>query len=390
MGFASESGYTPASIVAIMTDIMEQANTQFGTSYTYETFVGTNLYKYMYTAAQRLQANEIKTSEIFTYLQQYFDVINARIQRPVATPPGLIEAFEAEGYVASVKPIVEADAGKSYVCVDVEDDHARGEVTITSYANLVSGTDDAITVGATVFTAQTGAATPGTGTFQAATSNDATAQSLCDQINDHATAGALVEATVNGAVVLLRAKARGTGGNSIVLTYTDNDSNVGATVTGSGTLAGGFAAEDDADYDDLRLDIATILKNSVAHGIVHMGNEIESIVLSNGQAFDYKFTLPDRQRTYLRLTLTLSDNNQLVIDAPDTVKNNLLENIAGKYRLGRDFEPQRYFTTADAPWTSQVLLEWSDNGSDWHDEIFEAEFDDLFEIDLEDITLVEA
>ena len=389
MGFASETGYTPASIETILTDIMEHINDEFGTSYTWETFVATNFYKYMYTAAQRLQENEVKTSEIFTYLQQYFAVVNARIQRPVATPPGLLEAFAAEGYIASVKPIAEVDAGKSFVCVDVEDDHARGEVTITSYANLVSGTDDAVTVGATVFTAQAGAATPGAGTFQAATSNAATAQSLADQINAHATAGALVEATVDGAVVLIRAKARGTGGNSIVLTYTDNDTNVGATVTGSGTLAGGFAAEDDEDYDDLRLEIATILKNSVAQGIYHMGPEVEEIVLSNLQPFEYRFYLPDRQRTYLRLTLTLSDNNQLVIDSPEDVKQRLIDNIAAKYRLGRDFEPQRYFTTSDAPWTSQVLLEWSDNNVDWHDEIFEAEFDDLFEISLEDITLVE-
>lgn len=387
MGFASESGYTPLSIEAIMESLMDGINAQFGTAYTTETFVGTNAYKYFYALAQRIQSNEIKASEVFVFLQQYFDITNERIQRPVGTNPGVIEALEGEGYVASVKPTIEADAGKIFICVDVEDDHARGVVEITSYANLVSGTDDSITVGATQFVAQAGAATPGSGTFQAATSNEATAQSLADQINAHATAGALVEATVDGVEVLIRAKARGTGGNSIVLEYTDNDTNVGATVTGSGTLEGGVTADD--DYDDLKLEVATIIKNSVSAGILTQGGEVENIVLSNGQDFDFRFALPNRQRTYLRLTLTLSDNNQVVIDSPEDVKQRLIHNIEAKYRLGRDFEPQRYFTTADAPWTSQVLLEWSDDNSNWHDEIFEAEFDDLFTIDLADITLVE-
>jgi len=121
---------------------------------------------------------------------------------------------------------------------------AYGEIEITSYANLVSGTDDAIAVGATSFVAQAGAATPGDATFQAASSNEATATSLATQINAHATAGALVEARANGAVVELRAKLNTTAGNSIILTYTDNDSNVGATVTGEGTLEDGGDAAD--------------------------------------------------------------------------------------------------------------------------------------------------
>jgi hypothetical protein len=106
---------------------------------------------------------------------------------------------------------------------------------------------DVITIGATAFTAQAGAATPGAGTFQAATSNAATATSLAVQINAHATAGALVYAIVdptNSARVLLTAKLNTTAGNAIVLTYTDSNAEIGATVTGSGTLSGGGAAPD--------------------------------------------------------------------------------------------------------------------------------------------------
>lgn len=125
---------------------------------------------------------------------------------------------------------------------------ARGNVTITSYANLVVTSGDIVTIGATAFTAQAGAVTPGQATFQAATSNAATATSLAAQINAHATAGALVYAAVdpsNSAKVLLTAKLNGTDGNAIVLTYTDSNAEIGATVSGAGTLAGGAG---DADF----------------------------------------------------------------------------------------------------------------------------------------------
>lgn len=125
---------------------------------------------------------------------------------------------------------------------------STGVITITSYANLVSGSGDAITVGATAFTAQAGAATPGAGTFQAATSNSATATSLAAQINAHATASTLVYAVASGATVTLYAKVKGAAtGNDVALSYTNNDANVGATLSGltGGKLAGG--SDDIAD-----------------------------------------------------------------------------------------------------------------------------------------------
>lgn len=269
MGYAQESGYTPTSIEEIMEAFRVQINAQFGTTYTSDTFVGTNFYKYYYAMAQKMQELEIKTSEIFENLQQYFVITNERISRPVVTPTGLIEAFEAADWVASVKPMIEGDAGKAHICVDVDDS--------------------------------------------------------------------------------------------------------------------------DPEYEEMRAEICEIIKNSVVAGVVTMGTESEAIVLSNGQSFDFKYNLPDRTEVDLRLTITLSENNQVVVKSPEEVKEILMANIAAKYRLGRNFEPQRYFTIVDAPWASSVLLEWSDNGGgDWHDEVFEAEYDDLFEILLENISVVEA
>lgn len=120
---------------------------------------------------------------------------------------------------------------------------SNGTATITSYANLVDSGDDTIQIGSTVFTAQSGAASLGDATFQAATSNDDTAQSLSDQINAHPVASLVVSASALSAVVTITAIEPGTGSNSIELIYTDNGtSSVGATVSGSGTLENGTAA----------------------------------------------------------------------------------------------------------------------------------------------------
>lgn len=118
---------------------------------------------------------------------------------------------------------------------------ATGTITVTNYANLVSGTDDSVTIGGVVFTAQTGAVTPGGATFQAATDNATTAASLAAQINAHSVVGSLVTAVAVGAVITLTADDTGVTGNEIDVSYTDNDTNVGITLSGlsGGNLSGG-------------------------------------------------------------------------------------------------------------------------------------------------------
>lgn len=122
---------------------------------------------------------------------------------------------------------------------DLEATAATGTVTITSYANLVDGGDDEITVAGVTFVAQAGAATLGEATFQAATSNEATAASLAAQINGHAVAGSKVIATVDGDTVTITSKLTGKVGNTYSLAYSDEGTEtVGATVSGA-TLTGG-------------------------------------------------------------------------------------------------------------------------------------------------------
>lgn len=123
---------------------------------------------------------------------------------------------------------------------------ASGTITVSDYADLVSGDDDVVTIGGVAFTAQAAAATPGDGTFQASTSNEATAASLAAQINAHATAKDLVLAEVSGAVVTLTALADNPwDGNDVTVAYTDNDTNVGIVLSGlvGGKLSGGAGLE---------------------------------------------------------------------------------------------------------------------------------------------------
>lgn len=387
MGYSQDNGYTPTTIETIMLSIMNEINTQFSTSYTQETFAGTNFYKNFYAAAQEMQKNEVKTSEIFLKLQQYITETNQSISRPVTTNPGVLEKLASEGYIASVKPMIDADAGKSSICIDVfEGVQAEGTATITNYANLVTGTPDSITVAGVAFTAQGSAATLGTATFQAATSNNATAASLAIQINAHATTSPLVQAYTVGAIVHFVAKKGGTDGNALTLAYTNNDANVGATVSGA-TLSGGTA---DPDYAAKKSALCLLISQCIVAGVVTQGTESQAIVLSNGQSFDFKYYLPNRLKTSLRLTITTSENNQTIISNPDDIKLKLIDNIEAIYKLGKNFEPQRYFSTVDAPWASNVLLEYSLNGgATWLSAVYDAAYNDLLVVSLADITLIE-
>lgn len=362
MSFAADTGYIPSSVSDLMALVREGVNTQFSTTYDQETFLGTNFYKYFYALIQRLQETEVKTSEIVLRIQQYFDVTNEMITRPNTTHPGLFDYFSERGFLVSSKPPLLADAGLLYVAVDEIDNHARGLITITSYANLVDGTDDTITVGATAFTAQAGAATPGGATFQASSTNTATAISLAAQINAHATAGPLVEAVAVGETVTLRAVTGGTGGNAIALAYAQLGTGTGATVSGATLLGGVALADGQEDYDDVRLEIATILKECTVAGVITQGDEVETIALSNDQSFDYRFNLANRVPIDLKLTLTTSSNNQFTILTQTEIKQKLYDNINARYRLGLNFEPQRYFSVLDAPWCSSILLQYDTGG----------------------------
>jgi hypothetical protein len=83
-------------------------------------------------------------------------------------------------------------ARSDWADADINATQASGNITITSYANLLTTAADTVSVAGVAFTAQSGAATLGTATFRAATGNTETAASLAAQINAHPTTSALV------------------------------------------------------------------------------------------------------------------------------------------------------------------------------------------------------
>ncbi len=267
MSFAQDNGYTPVSFEALMSFVREGINEEFGTTYTEESFVGTGWYKYFYSLIQKIQENEVKTSEIFLKLQEYIESTNERIQRPSVSYPGLIEAFESEGFLISLKRPAEEDAGKVFVCVDLD-----------------------------------------------------------------------TEAV---------------------------------------------------EYLDNRDTVFQLLKEFVPAGMVFIGDETDSLTLSNGQSFDFKFQLPEEIPIWFRITLNESANNMIAVPEDVAIREALFANFAARYRIGWDLEPQKYFTLADALWASNLLLEWSDDeGDNWYDTVVAAEYTDKFTLELENIEVI--
>lgn len=205
-----------------------------------------------------------------TNAQQLFNAGMSKVYILLADDLYLTE-FLADGAASDFYTLLISD---DFDKDDMTDAQAQGVVTISSYANLVSGTDDALAVAGVTFTAQVGAATLGAGTFQAATDNATTAASLAAQINAHATTSALVVATVLSNAVTIKAKTAGADGNDIAVAYTDNDTNVGITLSGltGGKLSGGAGislgtfdgvvgvAESDEDF----LEDQAVIENRVA------------------------------------------------------------------------------------------------------------------------------
>lgn len=268
MSFTEESGYLPSTIEELMEIVRANVNAQFGTSFVKENFIGTNFYKFFYAVIQELQANEVRTAEIFQKMQEYFFVTNEMIQRPNTTHPGIFDYFGSKGYFVSTKPPIDADAGKLYICVDLD-----------------SG---------------------------------------------------------------------------------------------------------DPNYAAIKLAVNQLVKDCAVGGVVTQGTEASTIVLANGQSMVFKYNLPDEVPVKLRLTVTQSENNLFTVGAPSDVAQKLYDNIVAKYRLGKNFEPQRYFSVIDAPWAESVLLEYSlDAGATWSSDVYDSDYDEVFTFELADISVVE-
>jgi len=147
--------------------------------------------------------------------------------------------------------------------------------------------------------------------------------------------------------------------------------------------------DEDPDYPAMKLEIATLIKDFVAAGLVSNGTEVETIVLSNGQSFDFKFYLPTPVPLTFRLTVQVSDNFSGIVLSDEALRNLLYANFSARYRMGWDLEPQRYMTQVDLPWAAEIKVDWSnDDGETWSGEVIDLSYSSLVTFGLEDITVV--
>ena len=124
---------------------------------------------------------------------------------------------------------------------DITANQAQGVFTVSDFTHFTQSGIDTITINGVVLSAQTTPVIAGEATFQAATSNNATASSIVAQINAHATLKNIVIATLINNVITVKAKEAGSSGNLITAVYTNNGGTAGGAWTGlvSGKLSGG-------------------------------------------------------------------------------------------------------------------------------------------------------
>lgn len=118
MPYNSKKGYVPLTFDEWMfNQFMPKINQRYKTSYTAETFVGTQWYDILYPLIQGLMEGDAEFADVWVKLTEFFDQVNARINNPACVPDGIIEEFERMGIVASLRPVTASTAGKIGVCI---------------------------------------------------------------------------------------------------------------------------------------------------------------------------------------------------------------------------------------------------------------------------------
>jgi hypothetical protein len=274
MSFSATNGYTPRTFDEIIAAFVTLINTSFGTTYTAESIVGSNFYKYFYASAQLILANEIEFAEAYLKLQDYIRQINAKISQPVVTSDGIVDYFHTEGYEASVAQASDGSAGYVFVCLNLD--------------------------------------------------------------------------------------------------------------------------SDDSTYSDDKDACLELLKNCIVGGARCVGDETGEVTLSNGQSFEFAFALPTITETLLRVEIEVSRNTNIVAETQSEIAaivfdkmNEVQDNGKKLYSLGLDFEPDKYATPEMFPYASRIVTTYSTNsGSSYVGTVFEAAYDDLLNIPLENIEVI--
>lgn len=131
------------------------------------------------------------------------------------------------------------------------------------------------------------------------------------------------------------------------------------------------------DVDDAAVDYATTkqaiidrMHNWLSAGLYFTGAQEGTKTALNGQVFTYKFALPTPIDILARITVTASANAKTPILNENQIRDIFNTNFAALYKLGLNFEPEKYLEIArDLPFASNILLEFSENaGGTWSDQ----------------------
>lgn len=256
MTYSIINGYSPRSYESILSACVEIVNDEFGTSYTTQNFVGTNLWKFLYTTIQGLMTVENNIAELGVKMQDYIRTQNEELIIPRSSVDGIMQAIKDElGLISSIKPIESsANAGLVYLAVDVDN-------------------------------------------------------------------------------------------------TADN-------------------------YAETKQKILNLLHENMGAGLFYNGTETGTVTATNGQAFNYAYSLPTAVNMKIKITVTVSENNTLFIETPIEIKKKFMDNFNSFYRLGYDFEPQIFLCTdRDLPFAGAIDIEYStDGGTNWASSVWQSAY----------------
>lgn len=252
MAWTLVNGYSPRSFNEILQEYVDEINSQFSTNYDITTIVGTDFYKFAYSAIQLVMQAETKTAEITANLTDYVRTANEKINLPKSTISGFVAGLKA--------PIANGGLALDSTIKDITDPVEAG------YMFLVVDVDSSAVDYAT------------------------TKQKIIDKM-------------------------------ALWLTV----------------------------------------------GLYYNGTETGTKMAINGQTFTYKYALPTPVNTLIKITITASKNSTTPILNENQIRNIFNANFANLYKLGLDFEPEKYLEIArDCPFASNIALEYSLNsGSTW-------------------------
>ena len=131
-----------------------------------------------------------------------------------------------------------------------------------------------------------------------------------------------------------------------------------------------------SDYAEKKQRILEKLKEYCTAGLYFTGSERGEIVASNGQPFTFGYDLPSIVNMQVRIKVTISDNTTAYIMNNQAIEEKFLQNFNSMYKLGLDFEGDRYLCARDdLPFASKIVVEWSvDNGKTWSAEVWQSAY----------------